>query len=103
MYRLSQICMKLNSDFCDRLVAFSFVLAMLCYKINIKCLFFLRYSEYMSKKQKVFSLPIIFKNESRSEDCLDIMDSYEEQLTDIFSQAYGKHYMLNYLVSLVQF
>ena len=57
----------------------------------------------MSKKQKVFSLPIIFKNESRSEDCLDIMDSYEEQLTDIFSQAYGKHYMLNYLVSLVQF
>ena len=49
----------------------------------------LRYSEYMSKKQEVFSLPIIFKNESKNEDCLDIMDAYERQLTEIFTLAHG--------------
>ncbi|CAC5416828.1 unnamed protein product [Mytilus coruscus] len=53
-----------------------------------------RYSEYMSKKQEVFSLPIIFKNESKNEDCLDIMDAYERQLTEIFTLAHGNTDML---------
>ena len=43
----------------------------------------------MSKKQDMFGLPIFFNNESKNEDCLEIMDKYEEQLEDIFREAYG--------------
>ncbi|CAC5393314.1 unnamed protein product [Mytilus coruscus] len=53
-----------------------------------------RYNEYMSKKQEMFSLPIIFKNENKNEDCLDIMNAYEKQLTEIFTLAHGNTDML---------
>lgn len=58
---------------------------------------FSRYSDYMSKKQDMFSLPIFFKNESKNEDCLEIMDKYEEQLEDVFTEAFGNFVIMNSL------
>lgn len=49
----------------------------------------LRYSDSMSKKQHVYTLKIMFKNESKNEDCLDIMGEYEDQIIDLHTKAYG--------------
>ncbi|CAG2194770.1 unnamed protein product [Mytilus edulis] len=48
-----------------------------------------RYSDSMSKKQHVYTLKIMFKNESKNEDCLDIMGEYEDQIIDLHTKAYG--------------
>jgi hypothetical protein len=42
-----------------------------------------------------FPLPIQFKNEAKHEDCLSIMDKYEEQLVNLFKDAFGKKNQLN--------
>ena len=46
-------------------------------------------SEVMQEKSKVFPLPILMKNESRYEDCVDILDSYEDQLISLYTKAHG--------------
>ncbi|KAL5013819.1 hypothetical protein ScPMuIL_008089 [Solemya velum] len=43
----------------------------------------------MSERSIVLPLPIQFKNEAKHEDCLSIMDSYEDQLTKIYIAAFG--------------
>ncbi|CAG2227840.1 unnamed protein product [Mytilus edulis] len=43
----------------------------------------------MEKQSKVFPLPIMMKNESKHEDCVDIMDSYEDQMCSLFEKATG--------------
>lgn len=43
----------------------------------------------MSSKSTVLPLPIQFKNEAKHEDCLGIMDCYEDQLTKIYTGAFG--------------
>lgn len=43
----------------------------------------------MSAPSKVFPLPIMFKNEAKHEDCLAIMDGYESQLGDLYTEAFG--------------
>jgi hypothetical protein len=48
------------------------------------------FSQRMSTKSEVFPLPIMFHNESKHEDCLAIMDSYEDQLINLFKTAFGK-------------
>jgi hypothetical protein len=50
------------------------------------------YSKKMSKKSMVFPLPIQFKNESKHEDCMAIMDAYEKQLSELYNGAFGKKY-----------
>ncbi|KAK6175941.1 hypothetical protein SNE40_014314 [Patella caerulea] len=48
-----------------------------------------QYSKKMAEKSTVIPLPILFSNETKHEDCLDIMDSYESQLTSLFTAAFG--------------
>ena len=48
------------------------------------------YSQKMSSKSYVFPLSIIMKNESKHEDCMAIMGSYEEQLISLYRRAFGK-------------
>ena len=43
----------------------------------------------MCQKSQVFSLPLMFKNEIKYEDCIDIMDEYEEQLIQLFTSSHG--------------
>lgn len=43
----------------------------------------------MSERSIVLPLPIQFKNEAKHEDCLSIMDCYEDQLTRIYMGAFG--------------
>ncbi|XP_069124032.1 uncharacterized protein [Argopecten irradians] len=43
----------------------------------------------MSEKSTVLPLPIQFKNESKREDCLGIMDSYENTLVKLYTDAFG--------------
>ena len=45
--------------------------------------------EYMAQKQIVYSMPIFFCNESKNEDCINIMRKYEEYLVDAHNKAYG--------------
>lgn len=47
------------------------------------------YTRKMSAPSKVFPLPIMFKNEAKHEDCLAIMDGYESQLVDLYTEAFG--------------
>ena len=47
------------------------------------------YSEQMAEKSKVFALPLQFKNESKYEDCVDILDEYYEQIKQLYLEAYG--------------
>ena len=44
----------------------------------------------MSERSIVLPLPIQFKNESKHEDCLAIIDCYEDQLSKIHRGAFGK-------------
>ena len=45
----------------------------------------------MSKPSKVFPLPIMLKNEAKYEECIDILDGYEDQLINLFTKAHGKY------------
>ena len=49
------------------------------------------FSEVMSKPSKVFPLPIMLKNEAKYEECIDILDGYEDQLINLFTKAHGKY------------
>lgn len=48
------------------------------------------YSKKMEAKSLVYPLPIQFRNEAKHEDCLCIMDTYEDQLIKMFTEAFGK-------------
>jgi hypothetical protein len=50
------------------------------------------YSQKMATKSQVFPLPIMFYNEAKHEDCMKIMDSYEDQLTSLYTNAFGKYF-----------
>lgn len=50
------------------------------------------YTEKMSKASKLYPLPVMFKNEAKHEDCLAIMDGYEDQLVEMYTKAFGKNY-----------
>lgn len=47
------------------------------------------YSKKMEAKSLVYPLPIQFRNEAKHEDCLCIMDTYEDQLIKMFTEAFG--------------
>jgi hypothetical protein len=49
------------------------------------------YNEYMDIQTKCHPLPIMHKNEVKHEDCLDILDGYEELLIDIHTEAFGMY------------
>ena len=44
----------------------------------------------MSQKSHVYQLPLLMKNEAKHEDCVDILDEYENTLGEIFEQSFGK-------------
>ena len=48
------------------------------------------YQTQMSQRSEVFQLPIQMENEAKHEDCVDILDGYEDILTGIYNQAFGK-------------
>jgi len=48
------------------------------------------YSDYMAMKSEVHPLPIIMKNEAKYEECVGILDDYEEQLIELYTEAHGK-------------
>ncbi|KAJ8300788.1 hypothetical protein KUTeg_022307 [Tegillarca granosa] len=52
------------------------------------------YSASMSQRNEVFNLPIIHKNEAKYEDCLDIMDTMENCLQQVYTEAHGYLEML---------
>ncbi|KAH3889248.1 hypothetical protein DPMN_013300 [Dreissena polymorpha] len=43
--------------------------------------------EIMSRQTKSFTLPILLKNEAKYEDCVCIMDSYNQQMSDWYRKA----------------
>ncbi len=45
------------------------------------------YSEQLSQKTKVIPLPIVFKNEQKYHEVVDIMDTYEELIKEVYRQA----------------
>ena len=47
------------------------------------------YAAKMAKKSEVYPLPVMFKNEAKHEDCIDVLDSYEDLLTGYFQEATG--------------
>ena len=48
------------------------------------------YHTQMSQKSHVYQLPLLMKNEAKHEDCVDILDEYENILGEIFEQSFGK-------------
>ena len=48
------------------------------------------FSQQMSEKSQVHSLPVQFQNETCHEDCISIMDCYEKTLSELYSEAFGK-------------
>ena len=56
-------------------------------------------SEVMCQKSQVFPLPIMLKNEAKYEDCIDILDGYEDQLIKLYTSAHGQND--NNLVKLI--
>mgnify|MGYP001553681566 CR=1 FL=1 len=49
-----------------------------------------RHTEEMCQKSTVMPLRLMFKNESKYEDCISIMDVYVEDLTRLFTAAFGE-------------
>ena len=49
-----------------------------------------RFSEYMKHKNKVMPLNMVFKNESKYEDCFEILDTYETATQSLYIKAFGK-------------
>ncbi|KAK3083965.1 hypothetical protein FSP39_006061 [Pinctada imbricata] len=47
------------------------------------------YQREMSTPSKIFQLPIMFCNEAKYEECLNIMDNYETILEDVYTKAHG--------------
>ncbi|KAJ8300062.1 hypothetical protein KUTeg_021581 [Tegillarca granosa] len=47
------------------------------------------YSASMSHRNEVFNLSIIHKNEAKYEDCLNIMDTIENCLQQVYTEAHG--------------
>ena len=50
------------------------------------------HQDSMSTKSKIFPLPLLFKNEIKHDDCIDILDSTVKDLTEIYNSAYGELY-----------
>lgn len=50
-----------------------------------------RYSDHMSLKSEVHPLPIMMKNEAKYEDCVDILDMYEDELIGLYTEAFGMY------------
>ena len=48
------------------------------------------FSKKMSRKSTVYPLQIMMKNECKHEDCLAIMDTYEQELISLYTQSFGK-------------
>ena len=48
------------------------------------------YDPYMAMKTVVSSAPMLFKNEAKYEDCLDICDAYENHLITLYQTAFVK-------------
>lgn len=55
------------------------------------------YQKEMSQKSAVYELPIMMKNEAKHEDCVDILDQYEEVLGEIFLKAFGRTTIILYM------
>ncbi|KAK3101010.1 hypothetical protein FSP39_000234, partial [Pinctada imbricata] len=49
------------------------------------------YQAEMSEKSLVFQLPIQMRNEAKYEDCIEIMNNYEEIITKLFKDAHGNN------------
>ena len=47
------------------------------------------YTDQMSKKSKIHPLPIQFRNETKHEDCVAILNTYEATLIDVYTKAFG--------------
>lgn len=42
-------------------------------------------------------MPLLFSNEAKYEECVKILDSYEDQLTELFTSAHGDDYNFIYM------
>lgn len=68
--------------------------------LHIACFSFLKgvipvhiphqYQEQMAQKSVVMPMPIILKNESKYEDCMEIMDSFADSVEGHHLKAFGK-------------
>ncbi|XP_048244381.1 uncharacterized protein LOC124126857 isoform X2 [Haliotis rufescens] len=47
------------------------------------------HSKTASMKTEVHPMPLLFSNEAKYEECVKILDSYEDQLTELFTSAHG--------------
>ena len=50
------------------------------------------YEKQMKRKSKVLPLPILDKNENKLEECIDILDMYEDTLHEAYDRAFGNIY-----------
>ena len=46
-------------------------------------------SAKMAQRSEIFSLPLIFKNEMKYEECFDILDMYEQEVVKMYTEAHG--------------
>ena len=50
------------------------------------------YEKQMKRQSKVLPLPIMDKNENKLEECVDILDMYEDFLHEAYDKAFGNIY-----------
>jgi len=67
----------------DKFSSFSWMKRLLPQHLNHE------YSWQMAQPSVVHPLPLLNKNETKYEECTDILDSYEKQLISLFKDAYG--------------
>jgi hypothetical protein len=70
--------------FANKLPAFSWLNDILPQHIPHK------YSNEMAQKSTIYALPLQMKNETNLDECVDILESYEEEMMSHFKAAYGK-------------
>ena len=54
------------------------------------------YQEQMAQKSLIHPLPIQFRNEVKHEDCVAIMDTYQHQLSQLYTEAFGDISFFNF-------
>jgi len=70
--------------FADKIPAFSWLKNVLPEHIPHE------YSHQMSQKSTVYALPLLMKNETKLDECVDILESHEEDMISFFKAAFGK-------------
>ena len=45
------------------------------------------YSDAMKQKSNIITMPVVMKDEKKNSDCVDVMDTFEDWVNDMYSKA----------------